>query len=136
MDDTNSQTDSQKNSQADSDEEFISVEVAYATPEKQLILQVDVIVGTTAFEAVELSGIMNDFDAINLKKDAIGIFSKVLDGKNMPLPKEYILSARDRVEIYRPLIIDPKQARLVRAEKTKAAKNLSKKRKVEKVKIE
>jgi putative ubiquitin-RnfH superfamily antitoxin RatB of RatAB toxin-antitoxin module len=136
MDDTNSQTDSQKNSQADSDEEFISVEVAYATPEKQLILQVDVIVGTTAFEAVELSGIMNDFDAINLKKDAIGIFSKVLDGKNMPLPKEYILSARDRVEIYRPLIIDPKQARLVRAGKTKAAKNLSKKRKVEKVKIE
>lgn len=136
MDDTNSQTDSQKNSQADSDEEFISVEVAYATPEKQLILQVDVIVGTTAFEAVELSGIMNDFDAINLKKDAIGIFSKVLDGKNMPLPKEYILSARDRVEIYRPLTIDPKQARLVRAEKTKAAKNLSKKRKVEKVKIE
>ena len=136
MGDTNSQTDSQKNSQADSDEEFISVEVAYATPEKQLILQVDVIVGTTAFEAVELSGIMNDFDAINLKKDAIGIFSKVLDGKNMPLPKEYILSARDRVEIYRPLIIDPKQARLVRAEKTKAAKNLSKKRKVEKVKIE
>jgi len=136
MDDANSQTDSQKNSQADSDEEFISVEVAYATPEKQLILQVDVIVGTTAFEAVELSGIMNDFDAINLKKDAIGIFSKVLDGKNMPLPKEYILSARDRVEIYRPLIIDPKQARLVRAGKTKAAKNLSKKRKVEKVKIE
>ena len=136
MDDANSQTDSQKNSQADSDEEFISVEVAYATPEKQLILQVDVIVGTTAFEAVELSGIMNDFDAINLKKDAIGIFSKVLDGKNMPLPKEYILSARDRVEIYRPLTIDPKQARLVRAEKTKAAKNLSKKRKVEKVKIE
>jgi len=136
MGDTNSQTDSQKNSQADSDEEFISVEVAYATPEKQLILQVDVIVGTTAFEAVELSGIMNDFDAINLKKDAIGIFSKVLDGKNMPLPKEYILSARDRVEIYRPLIIDPKQARLVRAGKTKAAKNLSKKRKVEKVKIE
>jgi putative ubiquitin-RnfH superfamily antitoxin RatB of RatAB toxin-antitoxin module len=136
MGDTNLQTDSQKNSQADSDEEFISVEVAYATPEKQLILQVDVIVGTTAFEAVELSGIMNDFDAINLKKDAIGIFSKVLDGKNMPLPKEYILSARDRVEIYRPLIIDPKQARLVRAGKTKAAKNLSKKRKVEKVKIE
>ena len=55
----------------------------------------------------------------------MGIFSKVLDGKNMPGPKEYILKARDRVEIYRPLTIDPKQARLARAEKNKAAKKLS-----------
>jgi hypothetical protein len=125
MGDTNLQTGSRKTSQAGIDEELISVEVAYAAPEKQLILQIDVAVGTTAFEAVELSGIVNEFETIDLNKDAMGIFSKVLDGKNMPWPKEYILKARDRVEIYRPLTIDPKQARLARAEKTKAAKKLS-----------
>ena len=125
MGDTNLQTGSRKTSQAGNDEELISVEVAYAAPEKQLILQIDVAVGTTAFEAAELSGIVNEFETIDLNKDAMGIFSKVLDGKNMPWPKEYILKARDRVEIYRPLTIDPKQARLARAEKTKAAKKLS-----------
>jgi len=125
MGDTNLQTGSRKTSQAGIDEELISVEVAYAAPEKQLILQIDVAVGTTAFEAAELSGIVNEFETIDLNKDAMGIFSKVLDGKNMPWPKEYILKARDRVEIYRPLTIDPKQARLARAEKTKAAKKLS-----------
>jgi hypothetical protein len=124
MGDTNLQTGSRKTSQAGNDEELISVEVAYAAPEKQLILQIDVAVGTTAFEAAELSGIVNEFETIDLNKDAMGIFSKVLDGKNMPRPKEYILKARDRVEIYRPLTIDPKQARLARAEKTKAAKKL------------
>jgi|TARA_B110001454_G_scaffold117610_1_gene109930 putative ubiquitin-RnfH superfamily antitoxin RatB of RatAB toxin-antitoxin module len=125
MGDTNLQTGFRKTSQAGNDEELISVEVAYAAPEKQLILQIDVAVGTTAFEAAELSGIVNEFETIDLNKDAMGIFSKVLDGKNMPRPKEYILKARDRVEIYRPLTIDPKQARLARAEKTKAAKKLS-----------
>jgi hypothetical protein len=124
MGDTNLQTGSRKTSQAGNDEELISVEVAYAAPEKQLILQIDVAVGTTAYEAAGLSGIVNEFETIDLNKDAMGIFSKVLDGKNMPRPKEYILKARDRVEIYRPLTIDPKQARLARAEKTKAAKKL------------
>ena len=125
MGDTNLQTGSPEASEAGSDEELISVEVAYAAPEKQLILQIDVAVGTSAFEAAELSGIVNEFETIDLNKDAMGIFSKVLDGKNMPRPKEYILKARDRVEIYRPLTIDPKQARLARAEKNKAAKKLS-----------
>ena len=136
MGDTNLQTGSRKTSQAGNDEELISVEVAYAAPEKQLILQIDVAVGTTAFEAAELSGIVNEFETIDLNKDAMGIFSKVLDGKNMPRPKEYILKARDRVEIYRPLTIDPKQARLARAEKTKAAKKLSYKRKIDIAKLE
>ena len=125
MGDTNLQTGFRKTSQAGNDEELISVEVAYAAPEKQLILQIDVAVGTTAFEAAELSGIVNEFETIDLNKDAMGIFFFFLDGKNMPRPKEYILKARDRVEIYRPLTIDPKQARLARAEKTKAAKKLS-----------
>jgi putative ubiquitin-RnfH superfamily antitoxin RatB of RatAB toxin-antitoxin module len=55
----------------------------------------------------------------------MGIFSKLLDGKGRPTAKEYVLQIRDRVEIYRPLTIDPMQARLNRAEtaKKKAAKH-------------
>ena len=106
------------------EEKTIAVEVAYATPEKQLIIPVQVAEGTTAYEAVVQSGIAAEFDSINVEKDAMGIFSRVLNGKTLPMPKEYILSAKDRVEIYRPLTIDPKQARLKRAEAKKAkAKN-------------
>jgi len=102
--------------------EMILVEVAYATPEKQLILALEVIKGTTAIEAVKQSGITNEFPVIDLEKDAMGIFSSLLDGKDYPLPNEYELQPLDRVEIYRPLIIDPKQARSARAKKKAADK--------------
>jgi putative ubiquitin-RnfH superfamily antitoxin RatB of RatAB toxin-antitoxin module len=109
----------------------IPVEVAYATPEKQLILSLEVAPGTTAYEAVLLSGITDEFSGIDPDTDPMGIFSKLLDGKTKPEPREYRLQARDRVEIYRPLTIDPKQARIKRAEKvkkTKAKKKPKKKR--------
>ena len=99
------------------DVEMIPVEVAYGTPEKQRICELLVPKGTTAFEAVIKSGITREFPAIDVEKDAMGIFSVLMDGKNLPLPKEYKLELKDRVEIYRPLIIDPKQARLDRAKK-------------------
>ena len=105
----------------DADEtECIPVEVAYATPEKQLIIVLDVPQGTTAYEAVLLSNIVDEFSSINLETDLMGIFSKVLDGKGRPTPREYVLRARDRVEIYRPLLIGPKEARLQRAASVKA----------------
>ena len=104
------------------DEKTIIVEVAYATPEKQLIIPVEVPEGTTAYEAVVQSEIDKEFDGIDIENDAMGIFSRVLNGKALPTPKEYVLSAKDRVEIYRPLTIDPKQARLKRAEAKKARK--------------
>lgn len=94
---------------------LISVEVAYATPERQHILTLEVPRGTSAYEAVRLSKIADEFPAIDIDSDPMGIFSKVLDGKSLPGPRDYRLSPRDRVEIYRPLIIDPKQARLNRA---------------------
>jgi uncharacterized protein len=100
----------------------ILVEVAYATPEKQLIIPLQVPVGTTAYEAVVQSEIVGEFDGIDIENDAMGIFSRVLNGKALPTPKEYVLSEKDRVEIYRPLTIDPKQARLKRAEEKKARK--------------
>ena len=93
----------------------IQVEVAYATPEHQLIIAVEVPEGCTALEAVEQSGIAERFETINIYQDPMGIFSQPLNGKVLPEPSDYILQARDRIEIYRPLLIDPKQARLNRA---------------------
>jgi putative ubiquitin-RnfH superfamily antitoxin RatB of RatAB toxin-antitoxin module len=103
----------------------ILVEVAFATPSKQLIVPLTVPIGTTAYQAVVLSNIKDEFDEIDLDTMPMGIFSKLLDGKGRPTAKEYVLQIRDRVEIYRPLTIDPMQARLNRAEtaKKKAAKH-------------
>lgn len=98
---------------------MIDVEVAYATPEKQQIIALQVSEGTTALEAAEQSGITKLFPNIDLANDPMGIFSELMDGKKLPLPADYVLQNRDRVEIYRPLIIDPKQARLARAAKRK-----------------
>lgn len=97
------------------DEEIIIVEVAYATPERQLIIPLEVPRGTTAYEAVLRSGICKEFPGIDPEGDPMGIFSNRLDGKGWPTPREYQLQPRDRVEIYRPLQVDPKQARLQRA---------------------
>jgi len=94
---------------------MIPVDVAYATPEKQLIISLEVEEGTTAPDVLRQSGIIEEFSAINIDADSIGIFSNLLNGKDWPLPTEYILQAKDRVENYRPLQIDPKQARLARA---------------------
>lgn len=103
-------------------ETSIGVEVAYATPQQQRIIALTVPHGTSAFDAVLQSGITREFPEIDPAAASMGIFSKPLDGKSLPLPRDYQLKARDRVEIYRPLLIDPKAARLARAAKLKAAK--------------
>lgn len=120
------ETDKEPLGDGDSLVELISVEVAYALPEKQRIIALEVPKGSTAFEAVIKSGITREFPSIDVENDAMGIFSVLMDGKNLPLPKEYKLEMKDRVEIYRPLIIDPKQARLDRAEKGKGKKQKDK----------
>lgn len=100
--------------------ELIEVEVVYAEPAKQQLLALEVPVGTTALEAVKLSGIEQAFPDLDLNSVSFGIFSRPLDGRSTPTAEHYVLQARDRVEIYRPLIIDPKQARLRRAARAKA----------------
>ncbi|UZE96835.1 RnfH family protein [Alkalimarinus alittae] len=90
----------------------IKVEVAYATPDAQKIIVVEVPEGTTMYDAVVQSGIVGAFPQINIDTDKMGIFGKAV--KNS---KDHQLIEGDRVEIYRPLIIDPKQARLNRAAK-------------------
>lgn len=91
---------------------MIEVEVAYATPEKQKILSLSVRDGTSVYEAVLSSGILAEFPEIDLGNTDMGVFGKVVKK-----PKEETLHAGDRVELYRPLKIDPKQARLNRASK-------------------
>jgi putative ubiquitin-RnfH superfamily antitoxin RatB of RatAB toxin-antitoxin module len=98
----------------------ITVEVAYALPERQRIIEVVVPPDTTALAAVLQSGITLEFPEIDPATVMMGIFAQPLDGKALPLPKDYRLKARDRIEIYRPLLIDPKEARLARAAKLKA----------------
>jgi len=90
----------------------IKVEVAYALPDQQKILALDVVPGTTAEDAVKKSGISNLFPEIDLATNKLGIFGKVISN-----PESHELKDGDRVEIYRPLKIDPKQARLNRAKK-------------------
>lgn len=93
----------------------MKVEVAYATPEKQTIIALDVVEGTRALEAVHQSGIADVFPEIDPDSNAMGIFGKVIKS-----PAEHPLREGDRVELYRPLKIDPKQARLNRAKKKSA----------------
>ena len=90
--------------------QHIAVEVAYAKPHKQVIIPLQVKSGTSLLEAIKLSGILEQFPEINLNEAKFGIFSKIS-------PPETVLRAQDRVEIYRPLIADPKESRRIRAEK-------------------
>jgi len=100
---------------ASADNEEILVEVAYALPEIQVIIPLYVKKGTTLEEAIHKSGVLDDFDDIDLDKNKVGIFSKIC-------PKDTVLREKDRVEIYRPLIADPKEVRKQRAKDGKAMK--------------
>lgn len=94
---------------------MIRVEVAFARPDKQEIKSLQVEEGTTAVQAVQRSGIAAVFPEIDPENDDMGIFGKVIKD-----PSSHELRDGDRVEIYRPLKIDPKQARANRAKKKKA----------------
>jgi len=90
----------------------LDVEVAYATPQRQLIVKLRVPPGTTVAQAIEASAIREQFPQIEARP-AVGIFSR-------KVTLDYLLSAGDRVEIYRPLLADPKEARRQKAEQEKA----------------
>jgi len=95
----------------------MNVEVAYALPHEQKIIALEVSEGCTAYEAVVHSGITEFFPEIDPASAAMGIF-----GKAVKDPKSAVLKEGDRVEIYRPLIADPKEVRARRAAKMKAKK--------------
>jgi hypothetical protein len=86
------------------------IEVAYAKPREQIIVALDVGEGTTAEAAIRQSGVLQRFPEIDLAQNKIGIFSKLCT-------LSQVLREGDRVEIYRPLLADPKEARRNRAAK-------------------
>ena len=102
-----------------SDIETIAIEVAYALPQRQKIYSLLVEPGTTALQAAKRSEVTKDFDGIDLETAKMGIFGQALGTRGMKAPSEYIVQPNDRVEIYRPLIADPKEMRERRATKKK-----------------
>ncbi|WP_330926015.1 RnfH family protein [Candidatus Sororendozoicomonas aggregata] len=102
------------------DDQLLSIEVAFATPSRQKILTVQVREGTTVFEAAQRSGIVECFSEIVLESAKVGIFGKVVSK-----PKEQTVKKGDRVEIYRPLIADPREVRKRRAEKARQKKQMA-----------
>ena len=99
------------------DFDLIAVEVAYALPHQQKIISLLVEPGTSALQAVERSGIVKFFPEIDIASAKLGIFGQALGGKGLDSAASHVLQQGDRVEIYRPLIVDPKDARRKRAEK-------------------
>lgn len=86
----------------------ILVEVAYALAQQQLIIALTVNIGADAEQAIKASGMLNKFPDIDLSINKVGIFGKLC---KLDTPLRHL----DRVEIYRPLIADPKQVRKQRA---------------------
>ena len=94
----------------------IPVELAYALPDQQILLSLDVEPGTTVGELIEQSGILEQFPDIDVgKTNKVGIFGKLTKLNT-------VLREKDRVEIYRPLIADPKEVRRRRAAEGKRMK--------------
>lgn len=93
----------------------LEIEVVYARPERQELVQIRLPEGATLQQAVEASGLLQKYPEIDLAKGKFGIYAKL---SRLDTP----LRARDRVEIYRPLIADPKEVRKKRAAEGKVMK--------------
>ncbi|MGX9783055.1 RnfH family protein [Janthinobacterium lividum] len=86
----------------------ITVQVCHALPDGTFLRSLSVPAGTTIEQAVALSGLLREIPAIDLAVNMVGIY-----GKKKPL--DTVLREHDRVEVYRPLQADPKEARRRRA---------------------
>ncbi len=95
---------------ASSESGSIRVEVAYALPERQELVSLTIPAGTSVREAIKRSGLASVFPEIDPATCAVGVFGRAVE-------EDYLPAAGDRLEIYRPLRMDPKQARRARAGK-------------------
>lgn len=93
---------------------LLSIEVCYALPDEQTLIPVELPEGATLRQALDASGILKRYPQIDLDRQKVGVFGKLK-------PLDTVLADHDRVEIYRPLIVDPKAARQRRVEKTRKA---------------
>lgn len=87
----------------------LNVEVVYALPEQQRVVRVSLPTGACVIDAIRASRLLSEFPEIDLAVNVVGVWGRVAG-------LEQSLRARDRVEIYRPLAVDPKQARVYRAQ--------------------
>ena len=99
---------------ANVDSALLRVEVVYAMPRRQRLIALSVAPGATVAGTIEASGILREFPEIDLAVNRVGIFGL------LARPDELVQNG-DRVEIYRPLQVDPKEARRKRALKSKRA---------------
>ncbi len=97
--------------------ELIHIAVAYAEPDRQMLLELTVPVGLNLREAVLHSGIAQHFPTLDMQQVALGIW-----GRQIAQPEHYQLQGGERIELYRPLIADPKEVRKQRAAKAKLAR--------------
>ena len=93
----------------------INIEVVYALPSEQILLRKSVPAGTSVAEGVRLSGMLDKHPEIDLDRNKLGIFGKLTKA-------DAVVRDKDRIEIYRPLIADPKEVRRKRAEEGKVMK--------------
>lgn len=98
-------------------EPVIEIEVVYAAVDRQVLRSVSVNDGATVRAAVLASGIGSEFPELNLAECPLGIFGKVIAD-----PDSRVIQAGERIEIYRPLLADPKEVRRLRAAKAAEAK--------------
>ncbi len=96
--------------------EMIHVEVVYALPQEQKIYSLVVNNSLTVEEIIRESGVLDSYPEIDLKKNKVGVFSR-----NVKL--DATVRDKDRIEIYRPLLADPKEIRRKRAEQAKLEKS-------------
>jgi putative ubiquitin-RnfH superfamily antitoxin RatB of RatAB toxin-antitoxin module len=93
--------------------EPLQVYICYAVPEREFVRPMQVAPGTTIGQAIEQSGVLAEFPDIDLATQPVGVYAKK---KTL----DTVLRERDRVEIYRPLVADPKDSRRRRAAKKEA----------------
>lgn len=98
-------------------EPVIEIEVVYAAVDRQVLRSFSVNEGATVRDAVLASGIASEFPELNLAECPLGIFGKVVAD-----PDSRVIQAGERIEIYRPLLADPKEVRRLRAAKAAEAK--------------
>lgn len=94
----------------------LEIEVCYALPERQTVLKVVLPAGATVRQAIAASGIAQVHPELDLTQQAVGIWGKIE-------ALETVLAEHDRVEIYRPLTVDPKLARQRRVEKARRGRS-------------
>ncbi|MBY8948344.1 MULTISPECIES: RnfH family protein [unclassified Pseudomonas] len=95
---------------------MVEIEVVYAAEDRQVLLALTVASGTSLRAAVQVSGMAAQFPELDLVECLLGVFGKVAtDADVRPV------QSGDRIEIYRPLLVDPKEVRRLRAAKAKAA---------------